>query len=388
MTSRFREELARLGGGRPTDGRRSAAVDAAVVATVATAGRAVFFSGLTVLLGLFGLLLFEFMVLRSVGIAGAIVVGLAALGADAAAGRSGALGPRVDRFVDPDARQRAPRSATRRSGRRWAWLAERVMDRPWLVFLPTLGCSCCSACRSCTSASTHRTPRSCRPSALTEAYDLLASDVRRGRVRAARPGRSGPAVPPPTPGTSAALYDSRRLAADPGSGASTGSWTSTLACRSPNTSSLCGDRGPADRFAANALRGDDQRRPDGVHCRHPTGPTARGPCAGRGTARPDSVPGAAGRHDRARRWRRRRGERRRRSHRGRLPAHGPVHLRDHLPRPLPAVALGRAAAQGAGHEHASRSWPASAPWSGSSRTATCRRCSASRRSASSRRRCR
>ena len=45
--------------------------------TVATAGRAVFFSGLTVLLGLLGLVLFEFMILRSVGIAGAIVVGLA-----------------------------------------------------------------------------------------------------------------------------------------------------------------------------------------------------------------------------------------------------------------------------------------------------------------------
>ena len=43
----------------------------AVVATVATAGRAVFFSGLTVLLGLIGLVLFEFMILRSVGIAGA-----------------------------------------------------------------------------------------------------------------------------------------------------------------------------------------------------------------------------------------------------------------------------------------------------------------------------
>ena len=38
--------------------------------TVATAGRAVFFSGLTVLLGLLGLVLFEFMILRSVGIAG------------------------------------------------------------------------------------------------------------------------------------------------------------------------------------------------------------------------------------------------------------------------------------------------------------------------------
>ena len=57
--------------GRPGGGRGRGP------ATVATAGRAVFFSGFTVLLGLIGLVLFEFMVLRSVGIAGAIVVGLA-----------------------------------------------------------------------------------------------------------------------------------------------------------------------------------------------------------------------------------------------------------------------------------------------------------------------
>ena len=67
MTSRFREELAhREGPDRVAE---------AVRVTVATAGRAVFFSGLTVLLGLLGLVLFEFMILRSVGIAGAIVVG-------------------------------------------------------------------------------------------------------------------------------------------------------------------------------------------------------------------------------------------------------------------------------------------------------------------------
>ncbi|MFN8619769.1 MAG: MMPL family transporter [Chloroflexota bacterium] len=53
----------------------------AVAATVTTAGRAVFFSGITVLLGLSGLVLFDFMVLRSVGVAGALVVGFAVAGA-------------------------------------------------------------------------------------------------------------------------------------------------------------------------------------------------------------------------------------------------------------------------------------------------------------------
>ena len=60
-----------------------------------------FFSGLTVLLGLIGLILFEFMVLRSVGIAGAIVVGLAVTAAlTLLPAVLAVLGPRIDRFAD------------------------------------------------------------------------------------------------------------------------------------------------------------------------------------------------------------------------------------------------------------------------------------------------
>src|SRR6185437_14367415 len=64
VTSRFREELARDG----------ATPELAIERTVATAGRAIFFSGLTVLIGLSGLIMFDFMLLRSVGIAGVVVV--------------------------------------------------------------------------------------------------------------------------------------------------------------------------------------------------------------------------------------------------------------------------------------------------------------------------
>src|SRR3954471_23086185 len=78
-TSRFREQLPCRGlRHQKADASHQTAINEAVAATVATAGRAVFFSGLTVLLGLIGLILFEFMILRSVGIAGAIVVLLAA----------------------------------------------------------------------------------------------------------------------------------------------------------------------------------------------------------------------------------------------------------------------------------------------------------------------
>jgi RND superfamily putative drug exporter len=128
MTSRFREELAL----RPD---RPDRVAEAVRATVATAGRAVFFSGLTVLLGLLGLVLFEFMILRSVGIAGAIVVGLAVASALT-------LLPAILAIVGTRVDQLAIRRVAARphSEGPWARLARRVMRHPVAVLVPTLGC--------------------------------------------------------------------------------------------------------------------------------------------------------------------------------------------------------------------------------------------------------
>jgi RND superfamily putative drug exporter len=126
MTSRFREELA----GR---GWRADAVEDAVGATLRTAGRAVFFSGLTVLLGLLGLVLFEFMILRSVGVAGAIVVGLAVLAALT-------LLPALLAFVGTrlDALRIRRVSAAPSEDGPWARLARWVMVRPVAVLVPTL----------------------------------------------------------------------------------------------------------------------------------------------------------------------------------------------------------------------------------------------------------
>jgi len=126
MTSRFREELAARGGGAD-------AVEDAVGATSRTAGRAVFFSGLTVLLGLVGLVLFDFMILRSVGIAGAIVV---ALGVAAAMTLLPAVlavaGVHLERL-------RVRRVQPRASGEgAWSRLAWWVMRRPVAVLVPTL----------------------------------------------------------------------------------------------------------------------------------------------------------------------------------------------------------------------------------------------------------
>ena len=62
MVNRFREEL------------RTGSVEQAVIRTTAAAGEAVFYSGITTCIGLVSLLLFPIVLLRSLGIAGALVV--------------------------------------------------------------------------------------------------------------------------------------------------------------------------------------------------------------------------------------------------------------------------------------------------------------------------
>ncbi|HEY7059993.1 MAG TPA: MMPL family transporter [Chloroflexota bacterium] len=124
MTSRFREEL------------RHQPVADAVAVTVATAGRAVFFSGLTVLVGLLGLMTFDFMMLRSLGIGGAVVVGVSVLAAVTLLPAILAIvGRRMEAFAVPWPRLLWPR---RLGAGFWAWLAARVMAHPVAVFLPVL----------------------------------------------------------------------------------------------------------------------------------------------------------------------------------------------------------------------------------------------------------
>jgi len=102
LVSRFREELLRT-----TDVRE------AIVNTVETAGSAILFSGLAVFAGLCGLLTFEFMMLRSLGVAGAIVVILAV---GAAVTLLPAILMLVGRRID------ALRIAPTREGEQTAWI--------------------------------------------------------------------------------------------------------------------------------------------------------------------------------------------------------------------------------------------------------------------------
>ncbi|HEX5239665.1 MAG TPA: MMPL family transporter, partial [Candidatus Limnocylindrales bacterium] len=204
MTSRFREELA-------ARDNRPDAIEEAVVATVATAGRAVFFSGVTVLLGLLGLVLFDFMILRSVGIAGAMVVALAIAAALT-------LLPALFAFVGTRLDRLSVRRvvATPGADGPWARLARWVMARPVAVLVPTLGLLLLLGLPFL-----HVRLNAPDSSILPETVD---SRVWFDRLQAAfGPGpfapielavrTSGPAT---SPANVAALYDyTRRLAADP-----------------------------------------------------------------------------------------------------------------------------------------------------------------------------
>ncbi|HSG86645.1 MAG TPA: MMPL family transporter [Candidatus Limnocylindrales bacterium] len=211
MTSRFREELAHRPGSRGRGPERDAAVEAAVRISVATAGRAVFFSGLTVLLGLLGLVLFEFMVLRSVGIAGAIVVGLAVLAAlTLLPAVLSVLGPRIDALT---IRRLRP---TPDSGGRWATLARWVMARPVAVFVPTLAFLLLLGLPFLSVRFNAPDATILPPSVPSRAsFDRLVEQFGEGAFAPLQLAirTTGPAT---DPDALAALYDySRRLAADP-----------------------------------------------------------------------------------------------------------------------------------------------------------------------------
>lgn len=203
MTSRFREELAHHHG--------PDRVAEAVRITVATAGRAVFFSGLTVLLGLLGLVLFEFMILRSVGIAGAIVVGLAVASAIT-------LLPAILAIVGTRIDVLAIRKVTVEPGMDgpWARLARRVMRHPVRVLVPTLAILLVLGVPFLHVRFNAPDATILPPSVPSrDAYDILVREFGEGEfaplVVAIR--TTGDAT---APDNVARLYDySRRLAADP-----------------------------------------------------------------------------------------------------------------------------------------------------------------------------
>ena len=245
MTSRFREEMAARSGDPPAE-----RVAGAVEATVETAGRAVFFSGLTVLLGLTGLVLFEFMILRSVGIAGAIVVLLAASSAlTLLPALLAIVGSRIDALA---IRRVVPRDDPNGP---WARLARRVMSHPVAVLIPTLGLVLLLG-----SPFLHvrfNSPDSTiLPASVPSrsAFDRLATAFGEGEFApiAIAIRTDGPAT---SPVNVAALFDySRRLAADPRVRRVDSLVDVDPRLRKEQYQLLYADpNGPRDRFVATAL---------------------------------------------------------------------------------------------------------------------------------------
>jgi putative drug exporter of the RND superfamily len=120
IVNRFREELA-------TGASRALALSR----TMATAGRAITFSGLTVAIGLSGMLFYPGSFLPSLGLAGGIVVAFAVFySLTLLPAILVLIGPRVNRLS-------LPYGVGRGGGRFWHRLAMSVMRRPILVLVPT-----------------------------------------------------------------------------------------------------------------------------------------------------------------------------------------------------------------------------------------------------------
>ena len=129
IVARFREELAH--GRSPED---------ALARAMGTAGRAVLFSGLTVAIGLSGMLFFEGTFLSSLGLAGAIVVAVAVLYAMTfLPALLAILGSRVNAWGIPNLSPFGRRSGLDSTGIGfWHRLATAVMRRPLVVLIPTV----------------------------------------------------------------------------------------------------------------------------------------------------------------------------------------------------------------------------------------------------------
>jgi RND superfamily putative drug exporter len=117
MVSRFREEL-----------NRHDSVEDAVARTVATAGRTVMFSGITVAISIASLMLFPESFLRSMGYGGLLTVLVDMVAAlTVMPALLSLLGPKVNSLRIRKAIQKPPATVT--SGR-WYHMASRVMKRP------------------------------------------------------------------------------------------------------------------------------------------------------------------------------------------------------------------------------------------------------------------
>ena len=106
----------------------------AIAMTCATAGKAVFYSGITVAIGLMGMLFFTNTSLPSLGIGGTIAVTIAMIYSTIVLPAVMAiLGHWVNKVKIPYSFDMSAKDDGI-----WASIAKRVMDRPWAVLIPRL----------------------------------------------------------------------------------------------------------------------------------------------------------------------------------------------------------------------------------------------------------
>jgi RND superfamily putative drug exporter len=147
VVNRFRDEHA-----------AGASREDAIAKSMATAGRAITFSGLAVAVGLSGMLFYQGTFLASLGAAGAIVVGTAVFyGLTFLPALLCVLGPRVNRLSLPIIGRRPVSSRGV-----WHRMASWVMRRPVVVLVPALGLVLLAGRPSCTCASPTPASISCR----------------------------------------------------------------------------------------------------------------------------------------------------------------------------------------------------------------------------------
>ena len=123
LVNRFREELSR---GRD--------IRTATAMSVATAGKAVFYSGITVAIGLMGMLFFTNTSMPSLGIGGTLAVSIAMIYSTIVLPAIlASVGPNINRFKSP-----IRMSLDSDNGGYWGSIARFVMKHPLAVLIPTL----------------------------------------------------------------------------------------------------------------------------------------------------------------------------------------------------------------------------------------------------------
>jgi RND superfamily putative drug exporter len=130
MVSRFREELA-----------KGISSTQATINTVATSGRSIVFSGLTVMLGLSVLCLYDLVLIRSIAVGMLLVAGVAMLGAVTLLPALLALfGAKLNawRLIPNRKRGGRQQAARAESEGRWHRWSMMVMRRPWLFMIATV----------------------------------------------------------------------------------------------------------------------------------------------------------------------------------------------------------------------------------------------------------